>query len=279
MMTRGLFGLLFCTFSGSVSAIHPHRGWTGSSVMGKLKKDALPGRRTQSASEAYCNDDKSIYEDESTTCNCQAEVDGTGTTSLNCIDVCDYCSDDLTTCVQYSFDGLYDENGASNDSTSSFVYTKGRNDIVTLRRDLNGDSSCQLFVNGQECESCTLNVCGHQLPSFSCTNVEADAVYDLCDDALIVPNGSVFEVLAFTTGGDEYLNGICYLPTEAPSSAPSAAISNVPSLPPTMTASPTTTTAPSGTPPVDDSGGGNTVGVVITVTSLIVLFATIVTMI
>jgi hypothetical protein len=64
MMMLGCFGLLFCTLSGSVSAIH-HRGWTGSSAIAmgkfKLKKDASAGRRTLShASETACNAGKSL---------------------------------------------------------------------------------------------------------------------------------------------------------------------------------------------------------------------------
>jgi hypothetical protein len=130
MMTLGLFGLLFWTFSGSVSAIH-HHGWTGSPAMGKLKRDASAGRRTFIL-ETVCNDDKSWFEDESTTCNCQAEVDGTGTTSLNCIEECDYCNDDLMICVQPSYGFLYDKNKDLIGITDSFVYTKGQNEIVTI---------------------------------------------------------------------------------------------------------------------------------------------------
>ncbi len=126
----------------------------------------------------------------------------------------------------------------------NFVYTKGRNEIVTFRRDFRGDS-CQVFLDGQECESCTYNKCTdgrNQNPSFSCTNLEADAVYDFCDDPLIIPDGSVFEPWANGFGFFELpYNGICHLPTEAPTDLP--------------------TEAPSSTP----------VGVVITVTSLIVL--------
>jgi hypothetical protein len=199
---------------------------------------------TPSASiSARCNYFKSIREDESTTCDCQAEVDGT---ILNFIDECEYCNDDLTICVQYSFGQLYNKYGSTIDYMENFVYTKGRNEIVTLRKDFI-DDSCQVFLEGQECESCTLNVCADgryqfdSRPSFSCRNLEADAVYDLCDGPRIFSDGSVFEF--WSTEGNEYLNGICYLPTEAPteapSSAPSPAISNVPSLPPTMTALPT----------------------------------------
>jgi hypothetical protein len=70
--------------------------------------------------------------------------------------------------------------------------------------------------DGQECESCTYNWCYnhpqlHNQLSFSCTNLEADEVYDFCDDN---PNGSVFEV--WSTEGDE--NGIFYndLPPKRP---------------------------------------------------------------
>ncbi len=125
--------------------------------MGKLKKDASAGRRTQyGSSEATCNDYKEYHKSERYTCDCQAEVDGI---ILNFIDECEYCNDDLRICVQKSYGKLYGENRYDIGYMYSFVYIKGRNEIVTSRVELIGDDSCQVFLDGQECESCTLNMC------------------------------------------------------------------------------------------------------------------------
>jgi hypothetical protein len=65
--------------------------------------------------------------------------------------------------------------------------------------------SCVVEVDGEECDSCVVNTCGgaaggSEEISADCSNIEAGAVYDLCDDDLVVPVGSLFEFLSHGEG-------------------------------------------------------------------------------
>jgi tetratricopeptide (TPR) repeat protein len=122
-----------------------------------------------------------------------------------------------------------------------------------------GDCTCDATIRGEPPLNCECYVC----PDDS-----RNPFGYICQEFL-VGDCSSFSCDIQCNGEDVFNFAPSSTPSAAISNVPSlppimAAISNVPSLPPTMTAPATTTTAPYGTPP-----GGNAVGVVITATAVV----------
>ena len=161
-------------------------------------------------------------------CACHDNISGNGAT-LTCNDACQYCNQDLSICGFNQIGESYGPSGKIVGQTMAFRYDKGPSSTTIFTQYLgcteasNGQvtcTSCNVFVNATQCDSCQLNTCsnGQQEPSFNCGNVESGAVYNLCDSTILPPSGSIFEYL--TTNPNEYQ--VCYLggqpqvPTAAP---------------------------------------------------------------
>jgi hypothetical protein len=247
--------------------------WSFSSVSGfarrgglsKGQKQAPVNRRIQKKTEPQKACEDSVNDPEA----CVCEDLNVNMTARTCLDSCNYCNEDLTYCGSPTSEEVFGIIGETTTISNSFAYNKGRVEVVVIAQtdcemDDMGEvlcATCNVFVDGEECNQCTLNNCstgantGMRLPSFDCTNVEDDAVYDECDDSLIVQDGSVFEFL--TTKVGEFDS--CYESTLYPSASPTATAtdspSNIPSDMPSLvpsgapsTSRPTTSASPTAQP-------------------------------
>jgi hypothetical protein len=199
---------------------------------------------------------------------CTDDCDKGPEPDLTCMGSCEYCSDDLMTCGVEGFGFGFNREGNITSASETFEYVKGRSELVMVESsecafDMALNEllclTCVVEVDGKKCDSCVVNTCagGSQQISADCSNIEDGAVYDLCDENLVVPVGSLFEFLSNEGEAfDEcFLTG-SVIPSDAPSLVPSGLLSEVPSdmpslvptnMVPTMSPKPTTTATP---PPV-----------------------------
>jgi hypothetical protein len=237
--------------------------WSFSSVSGfarrgglsKGQKQAPANRRNQKKTEPQKACEDALDDPEACVCE---DLD-VNTTALTCLDSCNYCNEDFAYCGSPTSEEVFGILGETESISESFAYNKGRVEVVLIAKtdcemDDMGEvlcATCNVVVDGEECNECTLNICSTgantdmQLPSFDCTNVEDDAVYDACDDSLIVQEGSVFEFLT--------IDDICYESTLSPSASPTATASDSPSNIPSDMPSLVPSGAPSTSRPTSSS--------------------------
>ena len=108
-------------------------------------------------------------------------------TSLSCVDDCEICDHNRTLCAintGYGFQ-FEEETGFKNYFTSTYQYTKGRNETVTFEYFDGGfdtsEWSCHIRINGKLCNSCTHVNCEGNFPAYDvrCENVLGDDVDDI----------------------------------------------------------------------------------------------------
>jgi hypothetical protein len=211
------------------------------------------------ASEQACNDAEVGIEQSNIASNGQPRVQcscgdngNPSGTNLFCQDACKFCKandpdPNNGVCGSKSYGAIYDSTGQIVTTSQVFGYRQGRDEVVFIRNfgctpdDNNNEddavtcTGCQVFVDGQECESCVLNTCANvstttpqtqtQAPSFSCESIEMGATYDACDQNLVVAQGSVFEYLT-TTMGDYDVCILGGMAQNVPTATPAAASPN-----------------------------------------------------
>jgi hypothetical protein len=161
-------------------------------------------------SMAACETDRQFYEtmgaDKEYKCTC--EENSLGTVVLACRATCgEFCNADETVCGTEVFDQLYDLSGNPYIVANNFFYSKGSNErLVMIQRDCKRPENagvdgivcneCSVRV-GQfaQCRSCTLQICndGSQAPLLNCENIEAGAIFNLCEPDSIEVDGGVFD--------------------------------------------------------------------------------------
>ena len=97
---------------------------------------------------------------------------------------CESCNEDGSICgisLVYGFSDVQITH-LRREYHNTYKYTKGRNETITWREI--PDFSCDVGINGQECNACTIHRCRDGFPGrhIDCTNVidEVDAIYDTC---------------------------------------------------------------------------------------------------
>lgn len=147
--------------------------------------------------------------------SCTCEVNVVGAVTLGCTATCgQYCDTDEESCGFEVHDQFYDLSGTPYLVADNFFYTQGRTDRLSLVKRgcvqadgaLPGDVTCDecaFFVNlPRQCQSCSLQTCidsegnEYQAPLIDCQNIEAGAVFDLCDKSSILIDGGVFDYLS-----------------------------------------------------------------------------------
>ena len=119
------------------------------------------------------------------TASCECASDGL---SFDCtFGDCETCNEELTVCgATKEFEFLFTNLGVIQSATSSFQYTRGRNN-ATISWEEFADGSCKVYVDGRQCESCsTEEVCrdGFNGITIDCHNVldnqDGPAIYQSC---------------------------------------------------------------------------------------------------
>ena len=114
------------------------------------------------------------------TCDCLS-----GGYLLACNESCMACNQNSSICVEsHDFKEEFGDYGERLHTSSSFRYVEGRNDEVHVHYNwttINGDF-CQVFVNGEQCDRCSIDVCldGFESLAVKCDNVEGSSSYDPC---------------------------------------------------------------------------------------------------
>lgn len=252
MRTIGIpFLALFWNFSGGAASAH-HGAL--SKDAGQISSAFAPRNLKDTEPQKACKDALKEIDRNNPDVSCACEDLNENTTVITCVDSCSYCNGNVSVCGSPAFEESFDIIGAKDSVSEIFMYNKGRSESVTIANtecemDEFGTllcDGCQVIVDGEQCDFCNLTICdygsntGVQLPHFDCSNVEADAVYDLCGGNSTIPDGSVFGFL--TTEDGEFDS--CYpetdMPTLSPSESPTVTASSIPSDMPSL--------VPSGTP-------------------------------
>ena len=221
-----------------------------------LQKETVP--------QKACKDARQEIEKDSDGVSCLCEDLNVNTTLLSCMDECNYCNSDTSTCGNAGIVEGFGLLGTKESVADVFMYNKGKTEAVTISNigceinelDTLICSSCEVLVDGMACDACTLTVCesgenaGFQLPNFDCSSLEADSVIDLCDANLTVPKSSVFGHLSQEEGAFD----VCYETTEMPSVHPSDAPSAYPSIFPSDVPSDVPSGVPTMNPTLDPTG-------------------------
>jgi hypothetical protein len=245
MRTIGIpFLALFWNFSGG--AAFAHHGALSKDA-GQISSAFAPRNLKETEPQKACKDALKEIDRNNPDVACACDDLNENTTVITCFDSCSYCNGDVSVCGSPAFEESFDIVGAKDSVSEIFMYNKGRSESVTIANtecemDEFGTllcDGCQVIVDGEQCDFCNLTICDHgsnagfQLPHFDCSNVEADAVYDVCDGNLTIPDGSVF---GFLTTEDEF--DVCFpetdMPTLAPSKSPTMAPSSIPSDMPSL---------------------------------------------
>jgi uncharacterized membrane protein YgcG len=140
-------------------------------------------------------------------CECRRRRDGV---VLICVDECAYCNEDETVCGLQSAQAFYEHDTGERSAIGGvFEYVTGLKDSIAVENlgcveendTIVSCDSCNVYVNGEECNSCELIVCedGTRAESINCENIESDAKFDFCESVQI--DEGVFQALS--TGGFE----------------------------------------------------------------------------
>ena len=116
-----------------------------------------------------------------TSCEC---LDGG--LKMSCNDTaCESCNVDQSICAR-STDYGYSLNETTGERISfhnTIRYTKGRNETLLYVKDAIDESKCHVYVNGEECQECTVSLCtsSNQGYSIDCTNLDVGFETETCD--------------------------------------------------------------------------------------------------
>lgn len=122
---------------------------------------------------------------------CECSINENNEAVLSCTDTeCQSCNRDGSVCSvnsDYSFT-FYPESVFWRQAVYSFQYVEGLNDTVTFRtwsesEELASFNSCEVFVNGQKCNSCLWRTCLNVDGAWevNCENVAGAGRVDVCD--------------------------------------------------------------------------------------------------
>ena len=148
----------------------------------------------ENAAEAMASGEIFGASSEVPTGDCDCTDDGT---SFSCTDiVCESCSEDESVCgVNTDYGFRLGDDARFVSYTSSFQYTKGRNETVTLDASLE-TLDCSVRVDGQDCSACAWFLClDDSLGLFvDCNNIipGRSGLYDTCQG--LHEEGGPFEV-------------------------------------------------------------------------------------
>ena len=128
------------------------------------------------------------------TCSCVGTESGA---ALSCPDFgCILCNSDYSVCATKSIGATIDNDGRKIADVQSFQYIEGRDEVVTMEM---MENSCQLLVNGNECNSCEHVTCkdafvDEEYSGFKadCTNIETGATMSTCNG--IAPQSGALQV-------------------------------------------------------------------------------------
>ena len=163
-------------------------------------------RNLQSLGEESCLEDAEDFEerleDVGGQCMCRETRDGI---VLICMDECAYCNEEQTICGIQSAQILYDDDTGEGIALGGvFHYAKGLRDTLAVENlecvEENGFitfcDECNVYVNGERCNSCELEDCGDGTfaENMDCENIEHGASFNFCEDVEI-DDHSVFVAL------------------------------------------------------------------------------------
>jgi hypothetical protein len=127
--------------------------------------------------------------------SCQECIDGGDQGLVQCSNGCFYCDISQTFCGMFSYLVSKATAEVFTGSTTMPItfaiysylweYVQGRNGFLRLHINF-FSNTCEVFVNDQQCSSCTMYSCtnGNLEPSIDCTNLEAGGLTSLDDTAL-----------------------------------------------------------------------------------------------
>jgi hypothetical protein len=197
---------LTCLLSVTTAQSHEPPKWLAEAlaIMHDEKPISQEMRRLQDleACEVDAARNEAGNVDRGTQCTCEDTTQGV---RLVCVDQCNYCNAELSSCGVRSAQALYDESGIRIAIGGVFVYTKGcvEGDILAVTESGctpgTACTECQVFVNDEQCNSCRLEQCPDSTTIreiIDCTNIEDNATFNFCDT--VVVDDGVFE--AFNNG-------------------------------------------------------------------------------